>query len=458
MFQIQKDRECKERETKNYGNKYSFTIKLLLIALNVIYLMFCYIQIKSLFAKINLEESFNYAYYARSGFFQLMTVSLINFVVILISSKLNSNKEKVIKALNILLVVFTIIIVLSSMYRMNMYEMEYGLTYLRVFVYIILITELIVFVPLTIYIIKDNFRFIKWGLAITLTVYCIINFANLEKIIVTKNINRNPEEKDIDYGYISKIVSADSYGILKDKLGEELNLKDELDITRILSKIIRNKKELSWQEFNISTWKMSKDEAVLEELQEREADLRDKIKKEQERNEKIERFNSNVIYKEVINENEQYIVQQVDKVMGTAVWSITKVTDNGRAYKAIGNIEVTTPSKIEFFENGLGFLEKPTSIYCEKSELLVTHDSGKTFEKVNFSEGTFTLSDPNGETWSNCYDYFYLPTKELDGTLTVLVSGGDEGGYNEGKTRAKYISRDNGYTWEFVSEVYKESI
>lgn len=60
-----------------------------------------------------------------------------------------------------------------------------------------------------------------------------------------------------------------------------------------------------------------------------------------------------------------------------------------------------------------------------------------------------------GKEWKDCYDYFYIPTQEDDGTLTVLASGGYKGGYNQGKTRAKYISRDNGYTWEFAGEVWK---
>ena len=59
-----------------------------------------------------------------------------------------------------------------------------------------------------------------------------------------------------------------------------------------------------------------------------------------------------------------------------------------------------------------------------------------------------------GEDWQNCYDYFYLPTQDKDGTLIVLASGGYEGGYNQGKTRAKYISNDNGYTWQFVKEIW----
>lgn len=60
-----------------------------------------------------------------------------------------------------------------------------------------------------------------------------------------------------------------------------------------------------------------------------------------------------------------------------------------------------------------------------------------------------------GEEWKNCYDYFYLPTREEDGGLVVLASGGEAGGYNQGKTRAKYVSTDNGYTWKFLEEVWK---
>ena len=81
--------------------------------------------------------------------------------------------------------------------------------------------------------------------------------------------------------------------------------------------------------------------------------------------------------------------------MGTAWWRIHKITENGKKYNLINEIEVTTPSKIKFFENGLGFLERPTSIYCGKAELLVTHDSGKTFEVINFPDGIFTLSNSN---------------------------------------------------------------
>lgn len=79
--------------------------------------------------------------------------------------------------------------------------------------------------------------------------------------------------------------------------------------------------------------------------------------------------------------------------MSTAIWKISKLTNKGKKYRIINTIEVPTASKIKFFENGLGFIEKPTSIYCEKSDLLITHDSGETFETIQFPDGVFTLSD-----------------------------------------------------------------
>ena len=76
-------------------------------------------------------------------------------------------------------------------------------------------------------------------------------------------------------------------------------------------------------------------------------------------------------------------------------------------------------------------------------------------KQQSFQNGNFTVSNSNGEKWQDCYDYFYLPTKDEIGTLTVLASGGYNGGYNQGRTRAKYISKDNGYTWQFVEEILK---
>ncbi len=449
---IQKKRNS-IKELKSINND-KFTIKVLLVVLNVVYLVFCFIQIKSLFAQINLAGTFNYAQYARSGFFQLMIVSFINFKLILISNKDNEKRETFIKILNLFLVVFTIIIVASSMYRMYMYETEYGYTYLRIFVYIILATELIIFLPTTIYIFKSKFDLLKWVGIIGLCVYVGINYTNLESIIINRNISNT--KVDIDYEYIGDIATSDSYNLLEELLNEDaskVNAIGKYEIAKILIKITDNSQEMYWQEFNISKHRI-KDNSLLntidiETLEEEAFKLEQSIKKSKESSSSI------YLYDEMINKKEGYRVYQVDKASGDALWRIDKTTNGGTDYLTINTIEVKTASTIEFFKDGIGFLTIPDSVQCGEADLYITTDSGKNFTKIEFPDGEFTLSNPEGKAWADCYDYFYLPTLESDGTLTVLVSGGYEGGYNSGLTRAKYISSDSGKTWEFVSEIFK---
>ena len=397
IFKIQKENKKEINYLKNKKALDKFTVKLLLISLNLIYLIFCFIQVKSLFLeRTNMNSSFNYANYARTGFFQLMFVTFINFIIILVT---NRNSKKSVKILNVLLVIFTIIIAISSMYRMYMYSSEYGFTYLRIFVYIILITEIITFIPILIYIFNDKIDFLKWCFIISIIVYCSINYINIENIIVNQNINKEDSSK-IDYEYLYNIATADSYKTFKVKLDNEKTSNNEkVEIINILLNIINQNKNMTWQEFNISKYQAGKDLNNEKKLNEEKKKLQEQIQ-EQEKNERkinsiISKKKEAYVYTEEINEDEKYYVEQVDSAVGTAWWRIHKITENGKKYNLINEIEVTTPSKIKFFENGLGFLERPTSIYCGKAELLVTHDSGKTFEVINFPDGVFTLSNSN---------------------------------------------------------------
>lgn len=386
FLKLQQKSEYKEKSIKDVNDNFKFTIKLILIILNIVYLVFCFIQIQTLFGKIDVYGSFNYAKYARSGFFQLMFVSFINFGLILISNKHN---DKVMKILNLLLILFTIIIALSAMFRMYMYEMEYGLTYLRIFVYVILATEIISFIPVTIYIFNKNMDLMKSFFIIGLVSYCIVNCVSIEKIIVYKNINRETNHLT-DYEYIYNIASEDSFEVLEEGLKDK-NEEEKLSILKVLLNIANKSKKLSWQEFNIQKYKI-RNKINIENLNNEIENVNKIIKDKEKINQALSKKQ---IYKENISENEKYIVNEVDSVTGTSVWQIMKATDNLETYQVMNNrLTVSSPSKIKFFENGLGFLERPNGIYCEKSDLLITCNSGKTFEKIKFPDGVFTLSDP----------------------------------------------------------------
>ena len=181
------DKFVKTAEKKS--NKVSvFTQNTILILLNIIYLIFSIIQFKYLFISAGKSSNFDYATYARTGFFQLMFVSLINFGILKIGKI--EQKEKLNTVLKILLVVFTLVIIISAVFRMYLYEQEYGYTYLRLFVYFILVTETLILIPILMNLLGKNLNIFKLSLKIIVTMYVILNFINIDLVIAKNNINR----------------------------------------------------------------------------------------------------------------------------------------------------------------------------------------------------------------------------------------------------------------------------
>ncbi len=447
FLSIQKKNKKEERKIKESSGKYNFTIKLLLIILNIVYLVFCFIQLQSLFAKINISNSFDYATYARTGFFQLMFVSFINFGLILISNRYYKKEKKIIRILNLLLVLFTIIIAVSAIYRMYMYETEFGLTYLRTFVYIALITEIIALVPIIAYIFNKKIDFIKWCFIVGISIYCIANYINIEKVIVSKNISRN-NIRPIDYKYISNIVSEDSYEILEERLRkEEITGEEKVDILNILLNIASNTKDLSWQEFNISKYKLQKRKINIQEL-----NKEIEIEKQKEKNKTILNSNKyNILYKKEINKNTIIRVKNLGEILAQrSVIDIEKSTDGGKTYisQTKEGITIHNGAEFMFINENTGFINDPglAGTGGENKGFLVTTDGGKTFNEANIIH-----SDNIEEKNLIVKGVPYIE----DGKLKVVIYTLNHSKSPE-RTYYEFTSNDNGVTWEFYKEKYNQ--
>ena len=96
---------------------------------------------------------------------------------------------------------------------MNLYEEAYGYTMLRLLVYITLITETILLIPTVMYIFNPKVQIVKYYIIIIVSVYTLINFANLDYIIARRNVNRyyNSSMKVVSRN-IDTYVSSDYYG------------------------------------------------------------------------------------------------------------------------------------------------------------------------------------------------------------------------------------------------------
>lgn len=142
-----KDSKMKKIKIRTFDNSLITTF---LIFIDAIFVLFLFSELSRLttnFLQIPIE--YTYSSYAREGFFQLLGVTLINFSIIfylLYKTKLSENKN--IRILMTLLIVFSIVLIGNSYYRMYLYIDHFGFTVLRLQVILFLLMELILFVLL----------------------------------------------------------------------------------------------------------------------------------------------------------------------------------------------------------------------------------------------------------------------------------------------------------------------
>ncbi len=236
----------------------------ILILVNAIYAIFSFIQFRYLFggSSFVLPSSFTYAEYARRGFAELVIVTVINFGILIFGITFVKKDSKriftIIRAFLTLLVIFTFILLISAFYRMLVYEQAYGFTYLRIFVQVFMIMLFFLFIINIIYTWYQKLPIIKTYFIISLAIYIIMNFANVDKIIANNNINRYFKTGQIDMVYLKGL----SYDAVPEMEEFFISVKDSQDPKdkQIANEIpdyfkgrqLDLKNQKSWQSYNIS--------------------------------------------------------------------------------------------------------------------------------------------------------------------------------------------------------------
>ena len=132
----------------NNHSKESLIIVLSII--NSVFVLFLISEISRLTVNfLRLPVEYTYSSYAREGFFQLLFITVITFLVIMYTIyKTNLKDNSIIKKLLLLLIAFSILLVFNSYYRMGLYIQNYFLTPLRLQVILFLSLQLILFICL----------------------------------------------------------------------------------------------------------------------------------------------------------------------------------------------------------------------------------------------------------------------------------------------------------------------
>lgn len=190
---------------------------------SVIYLAFSVVQIVYLFlGGGSLPEGYSYSDYAREGFFQLLAVSIINFIMVVFVKDF-FKESRALKVLMTIISLCTYIMIASSFVRIMMYIDAALLTALRIWVLWGLALLSILFVAVIISIYKDTFPLFKYCIVVVSILYIILGFARPDYIIADYNMNYmdtiDPGIAEQNYEYMSRL-STDAAPIISQYKGE----------------------------------------------------------------------------------------------------------------------------------------------------------------------------------------------------------------------------------------------
>ena len=245
-----------------------------LALLDLLFLLFVIVQVRYLFggaAVVQASAGLTYAEYARRGFFELAVVAALVLPLLLAADALlrtdNQWQRGVFRALAGVQVVLLFVIMVSAMQRMRLYQQEFGLTELRLYVTAFMLWLAGVFVWFAATVLRGRReRFVFGALVAALAAVGLLHAVNPDALIARVNTDRAIEGRRFDARYVTSL-SADAVPRLVQAL-PALPPPDRCAVARAL--LARHARDtMDWRTWN---WSRSRASHVMEENQARLAE------------------------------------------------------------------------------------------------------------------------------------------------------------------------------------------
>ena len=196
--------------------------------LTLMYLLFSGIQIIYLFLGYGtLPKGMTYATYARTGFFQLLFVCVINLVLVLgIKKYFKSNG--ILRGLLLAICGCTFVMISSSVYRMLLYIGAYQLTFLRVFVLVALSVISLMMMGVVISLYSTSFPLFRYGIVLISVIYIGFSFSHVDYFIASYNLAHMTENTKAETLTYIGTLSTDAAPAIMNYLDRESELKEKI--------------------------------------------------------------------------------------------------------------------------------------------------------------------------------------------------------------------------------------
>jgi len=183
-----------------------------LFSIDLLFLIFVVIQFAALFGGDEFLKSQNLTYseYARRGFFELLTVSLITLGLVLvidfITQRESSRQQVIFLVGSGLMIGMTIIILVSAFQRMSLYEWAYGFTRLRVYPHVFMVWLALLLAAFLATLLTQRVRlFATAALIACMGFVATLDILNPDVFIVRQNIQRYHNGEELDAAYLGTL-------------------------------------------------------------------------------------------------------------------------------------------------------------------------------------------------------------------------------------------------------------
>ena len=204
----------------------------ILTALDALYLLFLAVQSAGLFggADYLAARGLSYADWARSGFFQMVGVTILNLSVLLSAltfSRREGRAWKALRLLSALLAVESLVLLASACWRITLYVTAYGLSFKRLMTYWGMVMMALFLLAALRKVQRPDFSFCRAAFPLALAGWLVINCVPVDYLVAKNQVDRylSGESAAIDAEYLLYDLSYDTLSQLE-RLDDNLICQD----------------------------------------------------------------------------------------------------------------------------------------------------------------------------------------------------------------------------------------
>ena len=178
----------------------------------LLFATFVFVQFQYFFGGLaNIKiDGYTYAEYARRGFGELVTVAVFSLFLFLglstITHRSAKNEQKIFSGMGVALVLFVLVMLVSALKRLALYEAAYGFSRMRAYPHVFMVWLGALLIAVVVLEFLQRRRLFAPAMAFAIIGFVVsLNLLNVDAFIVRQNVQRSLGGAKLDMGYLASL-------------------------------------------------------------------------------------------------------------------------------------------------------------------------------------------------------------------------------------------------------------